>query len=78
MIESLSTTGTYEDVILRGFPKEGPPYKSLYIPFDNPTWMFILCAIIMVSLTLLVIENAWSTMRKEESLKTDGSISSTV
>ena len=74
LIESLSTTGTYEDVILRGFPKEGPPYKSLYIPFDNLTWMFILCATIMVSLTLLVIENVWSMMRKEESFKTDGSI----
>ena len=71
-IESLSTTGAYEDVILGSFPKEAPPYKSLWTPFDNQTWILLLMSIISVSVTLYVIEKIWSKMRNEVNFKNDG------
>ena len=71
-IESLSTTGAYEDVILGSFPKEAPPYKSLWTPFDNQTWIFLLLSTICVSLTLYVIEKTWFKMRNGVHFKNDG------
>ena len=71
-IESLSTTGAYEDVILGSFPKEAPPYKSLWTPFDSQTWILLLMSITSVSVTLYVIEKIWSKMRNEVNFKNDG------
>ena len=62
----------WEDHILRGFPMEAPPYESLWLPFDIITWILVLSAIIIGSLTLLAIEKTWCKMRKEESFKKDG------
>ena len=72
LIESLSTTGTYEDVILRGFPKEAPPYKSLYVPFDDMIWKLTFCSVIFVALTLFVIEKTWHIIKPKDVYKTDG------
>ena len=71
-IESLSTTGAYEDVILGSFPKEAPPYKSLWTPFDNQTWILLILSIMSVSLTLYVIEKMWSWGRNNVNFKNDG------
>ena len=71
-IESLSTTGAYEDVILGSFPKEGPPYKSLWTPFDNQTWILLLLSTLFVSLALYVIEKTWFKMRNGVNFKNDG------
>ena len=72
LVESLSTTGTYEDVILRGFPKEAPPYKSLYVPFDDMIWKLTFCSVIFVALTLFVIEKTWHIIKPKDVFKTDG------
>ena len=72
LVESLSTTGTYEDVILRGFPKEAPPYKSLYVPFDDMIWKLTFCSVIFVALTLFVIEKSWHILKRKEVFKSDG------
>ena len=72
-IESLSTTGVYEEVILGSFPKEGPPYKSLWIPFDKVTWILLVSSFIIVSLVLFIIEKKWDkTTTKGGNLKKDG------
>ena len=72
MADILATTGAWEDVILRGFPKEAPPYKSLWLPFDSMTWLSVFGTLIIVSLTLLAIEIAWSKMGEEGHFKKDG------
>ena len=71
-IESLSTTGAYEDVILGSFPKEAPPYKSLWTPFDYQTWILLLLSIMVVSLALYVTERIWYKMKNGGNFKNDG------
>ena len=71
-IESLSTTGAYEDVILGSFPKEAPPYKSLWTPFDYQTWILLLLSIMVVSLSLYVVERIWYKMKNGGNFKNDG------
>ena len=71
-IESLSTTGTYEDVILGSFPREAPPYKSLVTTFDHQTWIMLLVSIMAVSFTLYFIEYTWCKMKNGENFKNDG------
>ena len=72
LVDILSTTGAWEDHILGGYPKEAPPYESLWLPFDSLTWILVLVSVIVVSLILLSIEKIWSIMKKSEHFKTDG------
>ena len=72
LVDIMSTTGAWEDHILRGYPKEAPPYESLWLPFDSLTWILLLVSIIVESLILLAIEKIWSKMTRGKSSKTDG------
>ena len=72
LVDILATTGVWEDHILGGFPKEAPPYESLWLPFDSLTWILVLLSVIVVSLVLLFIEKIWSNMKRGDNFKTDG------
>ena len=63
-MDILATTGVWEDHILGGFPKEAPPYESLWLPFDSLTWILVLLSVSVVSLVLLSIEKIWATMKR--------------
>ena len=41
-------------------PKEAPPFKSLWLPFDHMTWILVSTATIVMSFTLHTIERSWS------------------
>ena len=62
----------YEDVILGSFPKEGPPYKILWLPLDKLTWLCLLVSSINVSLVIFIIERLWIRAIKKGNYKNDG------
>ena len=71
-IEPLTRTGVWEEVIVGGFPKEVAPYKGLWIPFDEVTWILLLVSFIIVALALFVIEKVWSKANNHGNMKYDG------
>ena len=63
--------GIWEFIFEGSVPKEAPPFKSLWLPFDHMTWALVLLATIVVSVGLYVIERSWSSFQNLP-LKHDG------
>ena len=59
-IDYLSSTGVYEFIFVGSLPKEVAEFKNLWLPFDNPTWISVLGAAIVVSTTLFLLEIVWA------------------
>ena len=77
-IEPLTRTGVWEEVIVGGFPKEVAPYKGLWIPFDELTWILLLVSFIAVAVVLFGIEKIWIMTTSEGIMKYDGRYHNTI
>ena len=73
LCDYLTTTGIYDFIFQGSLPKEAPPFKSLWLPFDHMTWALVLISFISVSFSLYAIERRWSSF-KSMPLKNDGKL----
>ena len=72
-IDYLTTTDIYEFSFVGSLPKEAPPFKSLWLPFDNISWAFVLATTLTASLSLFLIEKVWNVAeKKNKPVKYDG------
>lgn len=62
LVDYVTTTGTYEVCFAGRLPKEVPSFKSLWLPFDNVTWAFILGSAIAIGMVLIQIERSWNVL----------------
>ena len=62
LVDYVTTTGTYEVCFAGRLPKEVPSFKSLWLPFDNVTWAFILGSAIAIGMVLIQIERNWNVL----------------
>ena len=66
IVDYLTTTATYELCFGGRLPKEVPSFKSLWLPFDSVTWIFILCSAIAVGVVLHQIQRSWNVLQHKE------------
>ena len=65
MVDYLSSTGIYEFAFEGSLPKEAPPFKSLWLPFDHYTWAFSVGTIVVAIFMLILIDSISSTLRED-------------
>lgn len=65
-VDYLTTSAIYELNFQGSVPKETPPFKSLWIPFDHATWAFVVGTSIAAILTLFLIDKNWGQLVQDE------------
>ena len=73
LVDYLVYSDVYPFIFVGSLPKEGDPFKSLYLPFDGITWMFLVGSGLICAIVLHLIEWCWKRVTNgTDPLKYDG------
>ena len=63
IVDYLPVMYMYEYVMVSKKPKEIATYDTNTYSFDSYSWLFIICSVFAVFLTLILAQNLWSVMQ---------------
>ena len=64
-IDFIGPIGTFDTHLLSGAPPRTHVYYTLIKPFGPTVWAFILASLVIVSITLIIINQIYATWTKE-------------